>query len=127
MSVTVHIPAGTPGKKFFLGEDKQFVITLLGVGTIAGQDFAFVMKERIGDQYVEVLRKDTTIGGLVITDAANRVLTVTFVQADTNGTGPWRPIAGRPYPFSLKRLGVGADHIATDGTLTFDEATQKEP
>jgi hypothetical protein len=127
MAVKVHIPADTPGKRFFLGEDKQFVITLIGVGSIAGQDFAFVMKEKIGDQYVETLRKDTFIGGLVITDPTNRVLTVTFDQADTNGTGPWQPRAGKPYPFSLKRLGIGADHIATEGTVTFDEATQKEP
>jgi hypothetical protein len=128
MSVTVHIPEDTPGQRFFLGEDKEWIITIAGSGSIAGRSYAFVLKERPGDGYPELLRKDNiAAGNLVITDPDARILTITFDQIDTNGTGPFRPRAGKPYPFSVKQLGVGIDQIVTDGTVTFDEATQKEP
>jgi hypothetical protein len=65
----------------FAGEDVTITVTLSGSGSIAGWAFTFTLKSAYGGS---ALVTKTVGSGIVITDAANRILTITLSSSDTN-------------------------------------------
>lgn len=87
------------------GEDFAVDVTVEGSGSIAGQGWAFVLSDIDG---VVVLRETTVGGGLVITEATARTMTLTLSSGDTNRTPG-------EYRYEVNRTDAGYKTVGAKG------------
>ena len=97
----------------YAGEDYVLVVTLAGSGSIAGQAYAFYVKD---ENNVTVISETTAGGGVVITSAAGRILTITVSAAETAITTE----IAKKYTHSLWRTDTGAVGVALTGCFTLN-------
>ncbi len=101
----------------YAGEDYALVVTLAGSGTIAGQSFVFFVVEVEDGIYGTRLIEETTAGGgIVITSAVGRILTITVSAAETNLTSE----NAKKYTHFLRRTDTGAVGVALTGCFTLN-------
>ncbi len=97
----------------YAGETYVLVVTLAGSGSIAGQAYAFYIKD---EDNVTVVTETTAGGGIVLTTPGSRILTVTVSAAETNLTA----VIGKKYTHYLWRTDSGAEGVALTGIFTLN-------
>jgi len=95
----------------YRGCDYTLRFTVEGTGSIAGWTISFWVRANAASEDF-LIEKTTAAGGVVITDPANRIFTVSLEDTDTDD------LAVGPYFIECKRMDVGLEQEIATGTLT---------
>lgn len=107
---------GAQDFSIYAGEAVTITVTLTGSGSITGWTLVCKISN---PPYVAALVTRTIGSGVTITDAANRIITITLTSAQTTLLG-----AGA-YKWSLARTDSGSETVLTVGSITINPSANQ--